>query len=70
MLKNSLHGTVTYEWEINVDGSVNLVNVLRSELKSSVLETCVMQIIKDITFPKAKNGQRTKVIYPFLFQKT
>ena len=54
MLKNSLHGTVTYEWEINVDGSVNLVNVLRSRVKKFRIRNLCDAIIKDITFQKAK----------------
>lgn len=70
MIKNNLQGTVMYEWDIRADGAVDIISTKSSDLKSAVVETCVQQIIKDIRFPKSKNGQPTKVFYPFLFQKT
>ncbi len=69
MIKDNLNGTVMYEWDIRADGVVDVITTKSSELKSSVVETCVSQIIKEIRFPKSKNGQPTKVFYPFLFQK-
>ncbi len=69
-VRNNLNGVVSYQWSISADGSVTSIKIKSSETGSNLLESCVMQVIREIKFPKAANGQSTVVIYPFVFKKT
>lgn len=63
-----LAGRVTYNWTISSAGPVVKASIIKSNVGSPVLESCVMGVIKSMNFPAAKNGQPTIVIYPFVFQ--
>lgn len=63
-----ISGRVSYKWEISPAGPVNWINVQKSTLNSNTLVSCVQDVIKGINFPRASNGQKTIVIYPFEFQ--
>lgn len=60
-------GRVSYRWTISPKGPVVNIRLLRSQVNSPTLEGCVQNVIKDIVFPVAPNGQQTIVIYPFEF---
>lgn len=69
-LRNDLQGMIVYQWNISPLGNVTTIKLESTELKSDLVEGCVMGIIRAIVFPKAPNGQPTDVIYPFFFQKS
>lgn len=64
----NLEGRIVYTWRIVPDGSVISVEVTNSNLDAPSLRSCVLEVIRKMTFPKAANGKATKVIYPFVFQ--
>lgn len=68
-LKSAINGRVIYKFQISSNGSTQWVQILKSDVDSSTLVSCVQDVIKNIVFPKAKNGQNTIVIYPFQFAK-
>ena len=55
---------------INVAGSVTDVKIINNELQSSILESCIIQVIRDMKFPESKNQSPTTVIYPFVFKRS
>ncbi len=67
-IKSDLKGAVTYDWVIDPEGRVSSIKVVKSDLESSMVESCVMQVLRDIPFPKAENKMSTQVIYPFNFK--
>lgn len=67
-IKSNLKGRVVYSFEIRPVGSVNWVKLVSSTANSATLEDCVKGVIQGIQFPKAGNGKRTLVRYPFEFQ--
>ncbi|OFZ18774.1 MAG: hypothetical protein A2X94_06140 [Bdellovibrionales bacterium GWB1_55_8] len=63
-----LAGRVSYRWNISPAGPVTTTQVTTSNTGSAQLESCVLEVIKQMKFPAAQNGQPTTVIYPFIFQ--
>jgi len=68
LTRNNLEGRIVYEWRIGTDGHVVTTQVIRSTIHSPNLASCVQDVIKQMTFPKASNNRPTRVIYPFVFQ--
>lgn len=62
--KPGLSGTVKVSFTIGADGHVT--NSAGSGVDPEVAD-CVAQVIKDIEFPKPKNGGTVEVNYPFVF---
>lgn len=63
-----LAGRIEYEWLISAQGSVEWVKVKRSDMRDSdVLNDCVFAIFKGMSFPVAKNGEKTtpNIGFPF-----
>lgn len=66
--KKDLGGRLVLKWKINSDGPVDTISVQSSNTSYATFDTCVVDVIKKIVFPKAPNGNSTVVIYPFVFQ--
>jgi outer membrane biosynthesis protein TonB len=64
-----LAGRVEYEWTITASGKVSRASVKKSQLKGdgSKLNSCVINVIQSMKFPKAKNGETTNpnIGFPF-----
>lgn len=70
MIRNDLGGIMRVSFGINVAGSVIEVKIISNELQSSILESCIIQVIRDMKFPESKNQSPTTVIYPFVFKRS
>ncbi|MCK6598319.1 MAG: AgmX/PglI C-terminal domain-containing protein [Bdellovibrionaceae bacterium] len=66
--KKDLGGRLVLKWKISGEGPVDTVSVQSSNTNYGTFDTCVLDVIKKIVFPKAPNGNSTVVIYPFVFQ--
>ncbi len=66
--KKDLGGRIVMRWKINGDGPVETISTQTSNTAYPNFDSCVVEVIKKIVFPKAPNGNSTIVIYPFLFQ--
>lgn len=66
--KKDLGGRLVLKWKINGEGPVDSANIQSTNTSYPNFDTCVLDIIKKIVFPKAPNGNATLVIYPFVFQ--
>lgn len=66
--KKDLGGRLVLKWKINSEGPVDTISVQSSNTNYGTFDTCVVDVIKKIVFPKAPNGNSTVVIYPFVFQ--
>lgn len=66
--KKDLGGRIVLRWKINGDGPVDTINAQVSTTSYPNFDSCILDVVKKITFPKAPNGNSTIVIYPFLFQ--
>ena len=69
LLKESnISGRVEYEWFISPQGGVKWAKVKSSDVKNgSDLNTCVVNVIKKMKFPVAKNGETTQPSIGFPF---
>ncbi len=70
MLRNDLNGTLRLRFVINLSGAVNEVKIVNTDMKSNILESCVIQVIKQMEFPESPNQLATTVIYPFVFRRS
>lgn len=70
MIRNDLNGIVRLNFTINSAGSVSEVKILNSDVDSSILENCIINVIKEMSFPEAKNKMPTTVVYPFVFKRS
>lgn len=66
--KKDLGGRLVMKWKINGDGPVDTISTQTSTTSYATFDSCVLEVIKKIVFPKAPNGNSTIVIYPFVFQ--
>lgn len=66
--KKDLGGRLVLKWKINGEGPVDTISIQSTTTNYGTFDTCVLDVIKKITFPKAPNGNSTVVIYPFVFQ--
>lgn len=66
----TLRGQVVVDFIINTDGSVKMVNIIKSTLSQATARSnvsrCLMRFIKRWRFPKPRGG-KVRVIYPFTF---
>lgn len=70
MIRNDLGGIMRVSFGINVAGTVTEVKIISNELQSSILESCIIQVIREMKFPESKNQSPTTVIYPFVFKRS
>lgn len=69
IVKAGVGGRVAYKFQITPSGKVEWINVHKNDVSSGTLVNCVQNVVKNIVFPKAKNGNSTIVIYPFQFER-
>lgn len=64
-----LSGRVEFEWTISAKGKVSKAKVKKAKLSGdgSRLTSCVVDVIKKMKFPKAKNGESTSTSVGFPF---
>ncbi len=65
-----LAGRVTVRFVIGSDGIVSSATVAESTLGSSHVESCVVDVIRQIHFPRPEWGGTFIVTYPFTFRPT
>ena len=63
-----LQGRVKVVFLIQAGGDVAEVEVGDSDLKDAAVESCIKHVIETWRFPRAENGESTKVVYPFYFR--
>jgi outer membrane biosynthesis protein TonB len=63
----SLKGKVVLEWEIGNGGVVENPQVVSSDLNNQRVESCVVEVIKNIRFRNAAKYNLAVVRYPFVF---
>jgi outer membrane biosynthesis protein TonB len=66
--KKDESGRVTLVWVIRPDGHVTNNSIANSNFSGRELGICIKSVVDKILFPKAPNGQPTRVRYPFIFQ--
>ena len=64
----NLNGRLVYQWQIQPQGEVVLAVAVKDSVQSPNLKACVLDVIEKMRFPKAANGRKTTVNYPFVFQ--
>lgn len=69
LVRNDLNGTLRLSFGVNIEGYVTEIKVVNTEIESSILETCVTQIIRQMVFPETPNQLPSTVIYPFVFKR-
>lgn len=67
--EKTLAGKLTFSWEITAAGDVIDTKPVHSDFKDSVFENCMKRILDRVIYPKAMNGQSTKIKYPWLFNQ-
>ena len=65
-----LEGRVTVRFVVGGDGVVLAAVVAESTLGSSSVESCVVDVVREIRFPRPEWGGTFVVTYPFLFRPT
>ncbi|MFH1809568.1 MAG: AgmX/PglI C-terminal domain-containing protein [Pseudomonadota bacterium] len=65
--QQALSGKTEFEWTINSTGHVQQVRLLRSTLRSTAAELCMMSRIRSWTFPRPRGRGVVIVTYPFVF---
>ncbi len=62
-----MKGRVNLSIQIDGNGRVNYAKVTRSELRSNMVENCIVKRVSRMRFPKSKGGQRTRFSTHFDF---
>ena len=70
LVRNDLSGVLRVNFLISSEGDVEEIKLISSDFSSNLLENCIMQVVKKIKFPKGKNNQPTRVVYPFAFRRS
>jgi hypothetical protein len=68
MAAPKLAGRVVTQFDISPKGVVLTAGVRNSDVQSKTLESCLVEVVKQMVFPEAPSGVGTRVIYPFVFQ--
>lgn len=63
-------GRVVFSWQIDNQGLVKNVKVIKSEIGAPNLEKCIANEISKLVFEPAPQGELGEVHYPFLFLNT
>ena len=62
-----LSGKVVFDWVITPSGSVGLARQVRSSMRSPLVSSCILALIRTWRFPKPVGGS-VNVRYPFVFR--
>jgi TonB family protein len=63
-----LFGKVSVKFQIGGNGGVETSNVTESTLGNASVESCLLNLIAQWTFPKPEGGVKVLVTYPFVFK--
>lgn len=63
-----LFGKVSVKFQIGASGGVETSNVIESTLANASVESCLLNLISQWTFPKPEGGVKVLVSYPFVFK--
>jgi hypothetical protein len=66
---SSLKGRVTSHFEIGPRGNVVVSKIAGSSIKSSIVEDCIANKVKNWKFPNPVGGVQVSVNYPFMLQR-
>jgi hypothetical protein len=66
---SSLKGRVNVHFEIGPRGTVAVSKIASSSIKSSIVEECIANKVKNWKFPVPVGGVQVSVNYPFLLQR-
>jgi hypothetical protein len=66
---SNLRGRVNAHFEIGPSGRVAVSKIASSSIKSSIVEDCIANKIKNWKFPSPVGGVQVSVNYPFLLQR-
>jgi hypothetical protein len=66
---SSIKGRVNVHFEIGPKGMVVVSKIASSSIKSSIVEECIANKVKNWKFPKPVGGVQVSVNYPFLLQR-
>jgi hypothetical protein len=64
-----LVGKILVDFEIEVNGSVQVVKVESSTINNQIVENCLIEKIKTFTFPPPPEKTVVQVKFPFIFTK-
>ena len=64
-----LAGRVVLRFTIRDNGTVRNVKIRETTLASSKVESCIVEVGKQLRFPGEKGRKKTRVIYPFEFSR-
>lgn len=56
---STLSGNIRLQWTITTSGKANDTKVLNSQLNNEALHRCIVKVLKDIPFPRPKDGPVT-----------
>ena len=68
--KPNLGGKVSVQFTIAPTGSVARASVRETSMNDTTVETCVVNVMRSLKFPKPKGGGIVVVTYPFVFAAT
>ena len=66
---SNLKGRVSTKFSINPQGRVSIAKIKNSSLASRSVNTCIINVIKKLKFPKPVGGVQVNVQYPFTLQR-
>ncbi len=61
-------GRLIVDWQVNPDGSVKNAELVRSQINSPKLASCLISKINSWSFPPPPSGRATYVAHTFLFK--
>jgi hypothetical protein len=66
-LDSQLSGKVVLDWDVDDKGKVVRAAVKKSEIEDYVMEKCLIEKLKSLSFPPASKGLVATVQYPLVF---
>ena len=63
-----ISGQIKLSWTINSQGRVVSPKVVRTTMKSAMVEGCIARVIKRLNFPRPDSGGNVLVSFPFYFK--
>ncbi|NDD90531.1 TonB family protein [bacterium] len=63
-----LAGQVVIHYEISGKGAVLTASIKASDTNSSMLDSCLLEMVRQMMFPEAPSGANTLVSFPFTFE--
>lgn len=67
--KPNVSGRVAIDFVISAAGHVSTAKVAHTSTKSAIIDSCILDTLKNLKFPKPKGNVSVKVNYPFRFTR-